>query len=495
MKNVVSINTIDGRLPQVGDVVMSKHAETNGYYGKVITVVDDTHVEVEWLASLAAPGGGGNGNRVWFVEGKLGAVGSETWNFPLPDAQVDDMVIDTAAGRIGVVYTIAPDVRVRTVGEYVLPGGAAGSRIESGRNYVDTAEDDTSVAIKSDNQVLIAAEREVYITSYGPPVQVNGVDFHPGGRVSNVSAPEEDGDAANKEYVDAAIEEAAGGGDIDTSGFVLKEGNNQTIKGVIQLEGNNNERYIRIPYDGRDAMGMHSPRGSLEISDYGPRIRSTDNAGQIELTVADLTDGRKGKLRLNASEVVFNNSALLGVGDPIVADSAANKRYVDGRVVFLSETMSYEDYDALPMGAIILNATNDRLTVQIGTTSTKYIYPGEIYQKRVTNDTLVLSKIGGLGISDQLAQYSYSLGTSAVTIPANGVSSFTLTNAPSPVTVVSMYTQEGSNYPTTSNPCPAGLNMALTDYLGNRSLVIRNLTSSAYTFPAYTNVFIRYYAQ
>jgi hypothetical protein len=64
---VVEINSIAGRNPQLGDIVVSSPVANTFFYGKVVDIVDDTHVEVEPLGGV---NGGSGGKQVSTADGE-----------------------------------------------------------------------------------------------------------------------------------------------------------------------------------------------------------------------------------------------------------------------------------------------------------------------------------------------------------------------------------------------------------------------------------------
>lgn len=132
-----------------------------------------------------------------------------------------------------------------------------------------------------------------------------------GGRVTDVGAPVQATDAATKQYVDDKA--AVGGGGAG---------------GLDQAAAD--ARYVNVAGD--------TMSGDLRVSKETPRVQLYHGGvGSVSFGI----NGARGAVRNE------QNTALtqLEVADPKVDDAAANKRYVDSRIV----AMTQQAYNALPV--------------------------------------------------------------------------------------------------------------------------------------------------
>lgn len=184
-----------------------------------------------------------------------------------------------------------------SMGESEISIANASIELNTGSNGVTVGEiptDTPTYGILSNSDLLFIANGNINLLNSNDGEAL---------KITNVAAPTDSNDAANKQYVDNAIS-SAGGGDFLANGSVLATGdfnmNNHKITNLsapTEYEDATNKEYV------------------------DSKVRSAGNGKFLPLTGGTVT-----------GSVSMSNNKITSLGNPTIGTDAANKAYVDNAV-------------------------------------------------------------------------------------------------------------------------------------------------------------------
>ena len=205
------------------------------------------------------------------------------------------------------------------------------------------------VTVKSENSKVIVQSPDVdavHTTIEPNNIIIKGPDASQGvsstttligGKISGLNAPTDDSDAANKKYVDDAVNGGGGSGDyLPLAGGTMQP--NASVHFDDSVESLHNADYS---YTARFEDSAKSTK--VEISGNTINIHDTANGHNLELATTSLTfkNMSDGSKRDTTIEITANNNTLnfggmpgkiTNLSDPTNLTDVANKRYVDTQI-------------------------------------------------------------------------------------------------------------------------------------------------------------------
>jgi hypothetical protein len=216
------------------------------------------------------------------------------------------------------------------------------------------------------------------------------------------------------------------------------------------------------------------------------------NISEVSESVAPQSD--KDLIAVPTGIYLFHDIGVHDAGHwRVTLDSTPIFHAVSNDLIIATVDMSLAQWNRLTVGDIIINAGEGLINIVIATGNSRAVYPGAIYKKTGTN---TIQELGGL--MPKVQSFTFSFGTSNTPIAANAALTVPIPPDDAPKgfhasKVIAITYNEGGNYGASFMPSNPFLNIAIKTEMGNHSIIYRNMTSSAFTLPAYGYIKITYY--